>query len=111
MGMDMGMDTVHGIPADLDMDPVVALVVPDTDLVVLDTDLAVLVTGRGERKDNAVNAKHSLSSRKQTVRIHPGRFVIDDPYFIKMTLIVSSKSHPDPDLWHRHYHHHNLDTG
>ncbi len=97
----MGMDTVHGIPADL-----VVLAVPD-----MGTDLAVLVTGRGERKDNAVNAKHSLSSRKQTVRIHPGRFVIDDPYFIKMTLIVSSKSHPDPDLWHRHYHHHNLDTG
>lgn len=52
------MDMAHGILADRDTARGIqaVLVVPDTGTV-----LAVPVTGRGERRDSAVSAKHSLT--------------------------------------------------
>ncbi|PJN50564.1 hypothetical protein PAEVO_56080 [Paenibacillus sp. GM2FR] len=85
---DTGMDMVHGILGVLDMDPAV--------LVVLDTDLAVPVTGRGERRDSAVSGKHSLNAIIN--RPDLSRAVCYCQFiFLTLTLIVSSRSHPDPD--------------
>lgn len=79
-------------------------------LVVLDTGTDLAVPVRGEYRDSAISGKHTLTRMNKPPGFIPGGLLLKI-HILTITFIVSSKFHSDPDLWHRHYHHHNLDIG